>query len=304
MTNMLAAALTYARKNIPVFPCDPRDKTPLCPTGFHAANTNETWIRLWWKQIPDAMVGIPCGPPSGLWVLDIDIDPEGGIDGHVALAVLVTRHGPLPLTLTSQTPRGGVQHFFKWHGARIRNSVGKIGPGLDVRGDGGYTVLPPSIRCDGVAYRWQDPTVLPADAPAWLVDEAIKATSHVPDGTPRPANSRRTITEAMVPPINGSSSPRAHAWALAALRIACERIANAKAGTRNHTLNAEAFDLFRLVAGGNLDNDMVRLKLLEACHECGLIEDDGEKSVDDTITSAAKAGFKQPRFYTKRIKGR
>jgi Bifunctional DNA primase/polymerase, N-terminal len=64
MTNMLAAALMYARKGIPVFPCDPRNKHPYCATGFHAANTNETWIRLWWRQLPDSMIGVPCGPTS------------------------------------------------------------------------------------------------------------------------------------------------------------------------------------------------------------------------------------------------
>jgi Bifunctional DNA primase/polymerase, N-terminal len=297
--NILAAALAYARQGIPVFPCDPRDKTPLCPTGFHAANTNETWIKLWWKQIPDAMVGIPCGPPSGLWVFDIDIDPKDATDGHVALAALVTRHGPLPLTLTSQTPRGGVQHFFKWNGARIRNSVGKIGNGLDVRGDGGYVILPPSMRSDGVAYRWLN-ELSPVDAPAWLVEEAIKATSHVPDGAPRSANSRRAITGAVMPPINGSSSPRAHAWALAALRIACERIANARPGTRNDTLNAEAFDLFRLVAGGHLDEQRARASLLQAADKCGLVDDDGEVSALNTIESAARAGLANPRQYSGR----
>jgi Bifunctional DNA primase/polymerase, N-terminal len=297
--SMLAAALTYARKGIPVFPCDPRDKTPLCPRGFHAANTNETWIRLWWRQEPNAMRGAPCGPPSGLWVLDVDIDPERSIDGGATLAELVARHGPLPLTLTSLTPRGGVQHFFRWNGAHIRNSSGKIGGGIDVRGDGGYVVLPPSMRADGTPYRWQNPSLSPVDAPAWLIEEAIKAPSSSAGGTPRLANSRRAMREAVLP-VNGSpapSSPRAHAWALAALRIACERIAAAKEGTRNHTLNAEAFDLFRLVAGGHLDEERARASLLQAADKCGLVEDDGEVSVLNTIKSAARAGLASPRQY-------
>jgi hypothetical protein len=300
MTNMLAAALAYARKGIPVFPCDPRNKHPYCATGFHAANTNETWIKLWWRQLPDSMIGVPTGPPSKLWVLDVDIDHKRDIDGRMALHELVTHHGPLPATLTSQTPRGGVQHFFKWNGANIRNSSGKIGDGIDTRGDGGYVILPPSARCDGTPYRWQNPSLSPVDAPAWLIEEAIKATSHVPDGTPRPANSRRAITGAMVPPINGSSSPRAHAWALAALRIACERIANARPGTRNDTLNAEAFDLFRLVAGGHLDEQRARASLLQAVDKCGLVDDDGEVSALNTIESAARAGLANPRQYSGR----
>jgi Bifunctional DNA primase/polymerase, N-terminal len=213
-TQILDAALAYARRGIPIFPCDPRDKTPLCRRGFHAANTNEVWIRLWWRQVPNAMIGAACGSPSGLWVLDVDVDPERGIDGGVALNELVTHHGPLPVTLTSLTPRGGVQHFFKWNGAHIRNSSGKIGAGIDVRGNGGYVVLPPSMRCDGVAYRWQDPSLSPADAPLWLIEQAIKAPASSANGTPRPANSRRTMKAGTLP-ISGSpalSSPRAHAW--------------------------------------------------------------------------------------------
>jgi hypothetical protein len=302
MSHILAATLDYARRGIPVFPCDPRDKTPLCPRGFHAANTNEVWIRLWWRQEPNAMIGAPCGPPSKLWVLDIDVDPERGINGRVALAELIARHGPLPLTLTSQTPRGGVQHFFRWNGTHIRNSSGKISAGIDVRGDGGYVILPPSIRCDGVAYRWQDPTLAPIEAPSWLVEEAIKAPASSADGTPRVREPGRTM-EAGAVSFNGSgslSSPRAHAWALAALRIACERIANAKTGTRNHTLNAEAFDLFRLVAGGHLDEQRARASLFQAACASGLVEDDGELSVLNTIKSAAIAGLAQPRFYAGR----
>jgi hypothetical protein len=293
----LDAALAYARRGIPVFPCNPRDKHPYCATGFHAANTNETWIKLWWRQLPNAMIGIPTGPASGMWVFDVDQDPKRAIDGRTALHELVTRHGPLPITLTSQTPRGGVQHFFKWNGARIRNSVGKIGPGLDVRGDGGYVVLPPSVREDGVAYRWQDPSLPPVEAPAWLIEEAIKAPASSADGTPSVREPRRATREAVFSSSPGPSSPRAHAWALAALRIACERIANAKTGKRNHTLNAEAFDLFRLVAGGHLDEERARASLFQAADKCGLIDDDGVESVDKTIKSARKAGLKQPRFY-------
>jgi hypothetical protein len=295
----LDAALAWARRDIPIFPCDPRDKTPLCPRGFHAANTNETWIRLWWQQEPDAMIGMPCGPSSKLWVLDTDVDSERGVDGNAALAALVARHGPLPQTLTSQTPRGGGQRFFRWNGAHIRNSTSKIGEGIDVRGDGGYVILPPSVRWDGTSYRWQDPSLPPADAPSWLIEKAIKASSSSSDGTPRVREPRRT-TEAGAVSFNGSlglSSPRAHAWALAALRIACERIANAKTGKRNHTLNAEAFDLFRLVAGGYLDEERARASLFQAADKCGLIDDDGVESVDKTIKSARKAGLKQPRFY-------
>jgi hypothetical protein len=87
---------------------------------------------------------------------------------------------------------------------------------------------------------------------------------------------------------------------MAALRIACERIAAAVGGTRNDTLNAEAFDLFRLVAAGYLDEQQVRARLLEAACDCGIDADYGEYSIVATINSAAAAGLVQPRFYAGR----
>ena len=151
----LEAALEYAQRAIPVFPCNPLDKKPLTKNGFKDATTDEQQIRAWWGQWPNALIGMPTGPRSGTWVLDVDVDSAKGTDGTIALAKLIAQHGVLPPTLTSITPRTGRHFLFTWDSAvEIRNSTSKVGPGIDVRGDGGYICLPPSPRADGVRYQW------------------------------------------------------------------------------------------------------------------------------------------------------
>ena len=71
MSDLLAVALDYAARGLPVFPCTPRGKTPAVGRGFHAATTNPATIRRYWTD-PDRNIAIPTGMPSGVWVLDID----------------------------------------------------------------------------------------------------------------------------------------------------------------------------------------------------------------------------------------
>src|SRR5262249_7772198 len=165
MTRMLAAVLHYISDNIPVFPVSRVDKRPLCANGFHDATTDETQVRAWWQMWPNAMIGIPTGPRSGLWVLDEDIDIKKAVDGRATMARLENEYGALPLTLCSIPPRDGRHRLFRWTGANIRNSTSKIGPGIDVRGDGGYFVVPPSARADGATYHWKDATARILEAP-------------------------------------------------------------------------------------------------------------------------------------------
>src|SRR5262249_12001851 len=170
--SIVDAALDYAKKNIPVFPVDPASKRPLITHGFLDATVDQQQICAWWKQWPKAMIGVPTGAASGVWILDSDIDPVKGIDGPKSLAELIGKHGALPDTLTSATPRGGAHYWWLWNGVKIRNSYSKIGPGLDVRGDGGYVIVPPSVRADGAIYQWSK-NVSTVEAPVWLVDAAL-----------------------------------------------------------------------------------------------------------------------------------
>jgi hypothetical protein len=260
----LEAALEYARSGIPVFPCNPLDKKPLTPHGFKDATRDEAQIRAWWTQWPNAMIGAPTGAASGMWVVDTDKDTSKNIDGEATLAQLVAQRGEtMPETLMTTTPRGGKHRIFTWdNNVEIRNSTGKIGPGIDVRGEGGYVCLPPSRSANGGEYRW-GPAAQAVPAPLWLIALA-KAT-------------------------------KAKAWAKAALERECKTVAAAQPGTRNTTLNTAAFNLFQIVAGRGLDEQEVRDRLYEAAETCGLVADDGAASVLATIDSGAEAGRKQPR---------
>jgi hypothetical protein len=146
--DMLRHALRYAQRWA-IFPCR-RNKTPWTKRGFQDATKNQDRIREWWKQWPDASIGVPTGELNGIWALDIDLP-----HGPESLARLEAEHGPLPETLVQRTGGGGQQYIFRWDDRHpIRNSAGLIGPGIDVRGEGGYIILPPSLHPSGRRYAW------------------------------------------------------------------------------------------------------------------------------------------------------
>ena len=93
-SSMLDWAFLYAERSCPVFPCSPHGKRPLTPHGFKDATTDPTQIRRWWKQWPDANIGIPTGKASGLLALDVD-PRNGGFESLEALYALRKRPKPL-----------------------------------------------------------------------------------------------------------------------------------------------------------------------------------------------------------------
>lgn len=115
-------------------------------------------------------IGIATGAVSGIFVLDIDPRHEG----DETLAALERQHGALPSTWRFLTGGGGEHVVFRHPGAHIPNSAGKLGPGIDVRGDGGYIVAPPSVHICGRPYaisvdHHPDDVAL-SDPPAWILD--------------------------------------------------------------------------------------------------------------------------------------
>ena len=126
---------------------------------------------MWWERWPDANIGLACGF-CGIGV--VDNDPRNG--GDTTLDYLAEFEGKvLSPTRTQRTPGGGLQHFYK---GRLATSAGKIGAGVDTRGvgssNGGYVLLPPSRRPDGV-YKWEDKRAM-APLDPWVV-EACDAPS-------------------------------------------------------------------------------------------------------------------------------
>lgn len=168
---LLKGAFVYAGRGIPVFPCEPGGKRPLTTDGFLEATTDEARIRRWWGRWPRANVAIPTGGRSGLLVLDVDAG--GGTD---SLALLELSRGQPPRTARAATGGGGAHLYFRYPSHQelraaglytegVRNSQGFLGVGLEVRGEGGYVVAPPSSTVR--AYRWLDRSP-PAEA-SWLL---------------------------------------------------------------------------------------------------------------------------------------
>jgi hypothetical protein len=165
---MFAAAMRLAGKGMRVFPVKEREKEPAVAKGCLAATVDPDVITAWWTADPDFNIGIACGPASGVFVIDID-----GPDAEIEIAKLEVGHGPLPATVEVITPRPGRHLYFTWPADRdLRNSTGKLAPGIDVRGAGGYVLAPPSVHPSGRLYCWSvDSASSFSAAPQWLLDE-------------------------------------------------------------------------------------------------------------------------------------
>ena len=100
-----------------------------------------------WAQWPGANVGIRTGAASGVFVLDVDSMEGHGTDGHGSLGALERENGPLPRTVEAVSPSGGRHLYFRYpDGSAVRNSASQIAPGIDVRGEGGMVLAPPSTK--------------------------------------------------------------------------------------------------------------------------------------------------------------
>lgn len=163
---LLAAALDFALAGLPVLPLD--GKVPRNRGGLTSASTDTAVVSDWWKRWPAANVGVRTGAASGFVVLDVD-----GPAGLGSLQELERRHGKLT-TAQVLTGSGGWHYWFRHPGREIPNSASKIAPGLDVRGDGGYIVAPPSIHESGNPYRWTRDLDRVEDWPAWLAEQAAE----------------------------------------------------------------------------------------------------------------------------------
>jgi Bifunctional DNA primase/polymerase, N-terminal/AAA domain/Primase C terminal 1 (PriCT-1) len=126
--------------------CRNPGKHPLTRDGFHSATKNLKQIDAWWRRYPEANVAIATGRASGVVVLDVD-PRHGGFES-------LTRY-QLPKTMKARTGGGGEHYYFRCPAETlVRNSAGKLGAGLDVRGEGGYIVAPPSNHLQGI-YEWE-----------------------------------------------------------------------------------------------------------------------------------------------------
>jgi hypothetical protein len=182
------SALAYTRRGWRVLPCRPRGKEPLTAHGVKDATCDLGAVEAWWHRWPAANIGVATG--HGLLVLDAD-----GDEGEESLAALEARHGALELTAHSFTGKG--RHVWFKCMRPVPSSVRRLGPGLDVRSEGGYVIAPPSVHPNGRPYAWDVDHHLDevsiAEAPPWLLESL--ATPSAPNGSASPGEWRNLLRD-------------------------------------------------------------------------------------------------------------
>jgi hypothetical protein len=268
----LDAALRYAAEGWSVFPLAARSKLPLIAAkdggrGLYDATTDPAMIRAWFTQYPTANLGLRTG-------LIFDVVDLDGLRATEALEKARQGRDKLRGPMV-QTPHG-------WHvlvqPTGLGNRAGVL-PGLDFRGQGGYTVAPPSIveapdlSLDRRQYKWFNSSEPLRALPTWLLD-LLQRTRELP------------VRVADLP-----VGPRTTAYGRAALRREIESLSRALPGTRNDRLNKAAFALGQLVGAGALEEEETVTALTDAGLRLGL----GERECERTIDSGLNAGMGAPR---------
>jgi putative DNA primase/helicase len=182
-SDLLTHALRYAESGWDVFPAPPGEKRSHKSAKFsNGSNWGKTRdpeeIKRDWRRWPDANVGIATGAESGIFVVDVDTAEGHGVDGLASMKALEEFYGQLPVTRMAESPTGSQHYYFIWPEAISIKNKTEIAPGIDVRGEGGMVIAPPSVTTKGT-YRWlnEDP---PTDAPRWLINLAIAGDSDEP----------------------------------------------------------------------------------------------------------------------------
>lgn len=327
------AALSYARRGWPVFPCRERDETitlhggkarvlkakaPYGGNGVKDATRDEEVIKGWWRRWPEAMIGLAMGH-NGLFALDFDprIDEDTGevFTLETLKAALVEQMGcDLPRSLTAMTQSEGVHVYLlqpQDGGEPIRNR-GNLPRHVDVRGLGGYVIAPPSVlyRADGSEgrYHWlTNGHDEPVEAPAALVEILRSKGRKARGGDERP---RQPAPAAERGPAGSAAAERpadasqaeydaVRKYGLSALDAECQAVRRAPSGRRNAQLNESALKIASLTVAvpfPALDARFAR-SAIEAAARDNPGEDD-DRQLDATIASGWTAGEDAPRDLT------
>lgn len=164
--------------------CEAPAKHPTIKRWHKLGTTDPDQLEAWWREWPRAGVGIVTGRGSDLVALDVD--PRNG--GGDALHLLELSYEPLPQTPEVLTGGGGRGLLFAAPAQPVKNSSSMVGPGIDIRGEGGLVVMPPTMHASGNRYVWEvsghPDDVTPAELPAWLL--ALLAQRPAKAGQDRP----------------------------------------------------------------------------------------------------------------------
>ena len=314
VSEMGRAALAYARAGFAVFPCkethvkEAGSKQPYVGQGFKAASREADVVADWWRRWPNALIGFPTGPQTRSLVVDLDAKEAGAADMLLALRRFADfREAPI-----SRTQSLGLHIWFAYPGegeiAQMRvlkpelRRVGNRNGGLfwrkteqglvprfpgaprelafvDVRGDGGYVIAPPSRMDNGCFYEW-----LIRPGPAWTLPAAPRRLLKFicgMDESPRPR------AAPVLPTARPSSSDRADRYVSAAVAGVLATARSAPAGARNQTVFECAQRLGDFVRGGQLSRSEAEALLL-ANLPAGVSP--GEKKIQTTIKNGLEGG--------------
>jgi hypothetical protein len=220
-------------------------------------------------------MGLLVGAASNTLIVDDDNDP-----GVLEMP---------PETPTIVAARGA--KYICCHLDGVRNWVGKLADHVDIRTTGGLVVLPPSIHPSGVIYRWQA-FGKPTDAPDWLIERLRELAQ------PKRSNADRALAAAGIIPVRRSWGD-GDRYGKAAIYGEADAVAAQREPGRNARLNIAAYNLGRLVGGGEITEtewaSEAQPRLIDACHRNGLVADDGLAQCVATIQSGFSAGMQRPR---------
>ncbi len=221
---LLDWALRYREAGWSVFPIKRGEKDPVFPWArFQQTLPSRDEVAGWWSgQYKGCAIACATGSQTtGVNVVDLDAE-DGRCVGADNLLALKAEHGEIPHTLRAVTGGGGVHLFFDANpfDEPIRNSASAIADKVDVRGQGGYVLLPPSDHPSGTKYQWFDGTPFgefdAAEMPDWLADRARLAGSNGSGATAQRTPSPETDFSAFGQRVDGREEyMRDTVWAVA-----------------------------------------------------------------------------------------
>lgn len=280
----LEAATKYASKGWPVFPLD--GKEPLTTHGVKDATTDPTRIEKWDATWPNANIGLACGENSVV-VLDFDKPiARETIKAHVTETGIKTAEEDLTTVATKTA--NGYHLYYSWsEGCDKLKNWASVVEGLDIRTEGGYVVMPPSVHPDTKEpYEWitspDDGELKPL--PTWLLDFILEAKNQ---------NNFKRLEEIELQAKKSKfmNGDREKVYAKTAFEDEIRILRDARVGERNDQLNTSALKLGRLVGAGLLNQREVESELETVACSIGLVQSE----IMATIRSGMDAGMCEPR---------
>ncbi|OWY03556.1 hypothetical protein B6V75_08985 [Thioclava sp. F1Mire-8] len=239
-------------------------------SGFkELASTDAAQIRKWWRDWPEARVALITGERNGISVLDVDV--KNGKDGLLSLSTLGFDDHRAMTPIRTVTPSGGFHLFFAYK-PDLKATVGKIGPGLDVRNNGGFVIAPGSLK-DGKLYQVEgEELAKEMPLPNW------------PESLTPPSQPERQ-------PVDIQAASDFHSeWALDYLAKRVADVAATAEGGRQAVLNDASLWAGGAGAHGALSREHAEALLVEAGKTCGL----SEREARDTFNHGWSDGLRKP----------